>query len=502
MKHLKQDKEWQRNLIRHLWCKRRNTPINFTDLTFVCADGTIAAHRAYLSVNCSLMDNLFKVQDDNDVTIIVPEVRVETVQKFLEILYTGSAVFATDEGLEELDNFGSLILGFSVAMFWNTTISIPEDVDDHEVYEVNQLTTEVTRLEEPEHEDVADVEIGSREESEELSNEVEDTNGNLPETTNMVIGEQFGCRYCSEIFSSPIALAYHVKTVHNFNLMGQDATLAKTSTPLQHKMKPSHAKTMDQSNHVSVENLESNKDDFCCSYCSMTFLSVIKLAFHVKTNHKHLLTSNSQQEGRKRQLEPDHKLDDVTLNKRAKKMNYNEATNGTVVYPCQYCQKTFPLLSILKLHQKNFHAEKTNEVFKRFRAQRSNKKRPFVQDNPDFKSRDNEEKQNLDSNQEASVVKKKETRGRKPMPIGKIKQKTKRGMKKAKDLKKVDSEKLRENDHGTETGLLPVAFVALVKLSFCKFCKNYFETREQLKAHITSNHELRQPLRFRRKIQF
>ena len=500
------------------------SPTNFTDLTFVCADGSIAAHRAYLSVNCSLVDNFFKARqdyDDNDVTIILPEVRVETVQKFLEILYTGSAVFDNDEGLEELDIFGSLILGFSVAMFWNTTISSAIPGDDHEVDEVTDLTTDDTLLEVPALEDIADVAIATHGEDAALTSKANElqranhngTSANTRLPMNTAKGNSFGCRYCSKMFCSPIELAFHVKTDHHFVSKGESMELGKASTPAQPKGKPSRVNALDLTRNGSSENLESKKMEFSCSYCSRMFRSVIELALHVKTEHNHLLTPNIQMIkaiGKRRQPKPDRK-ENLISNKRAKKWDKNETATGKVVYPCHHCPKTFPLLSILKLHLKHFHTEKSNEMF---RAQRANKKSQVVRGlkitetgrHPDCKSSEMDHL-SLVSNHEGSLPKR-ETRGRKPMPKDEngrriIKRRITRKMKRPNVSKmaeiasgssgcfdrKIPLEKDREKDDDTNTlGLLAVAVVTLEKLSFCKFCENYFENREQLNTHISSNH--------------
>lgn len=504
MNNLIENKKWESNLIRHLWDKKQITPINFTDLTFVCADGTIAAHRAYLSVNCSLIDNVFKDYVDNDVAIIVPDVRVETVQKFLEIMYTGSAVFDNDEGLEELDIFGSLILGFSVAMFWNTTISsvnpdASED-DDPKVDDVTDLTTDETQLEEQE---IADVEIVSNVEDEEAltskvnqiqraNHQTASANPTLPRK-----GNSFGCRYCSQMFCSPIELAFHVKTDHHFRINeDENRTMAKTSTPAQSKVLQS---PLDLTNNRSSERVE-----FRCSFCSRIFKSVIELAFHAKTEHTHLLTPIShgiESIGKRRQPVTDCKLNST---KRAKMLNNNEIDTGRVVFPCQHCQRTFPLLSLLKLHLKNFHNEKSNGIFKTLRAQRANQKTEVVYTengrNLDFKSIDIEEDQkSLESNQEGSLPKK-ETRGRKPMPRdenGKriTNRKTLKRMRKLKDSKMAvtpgpySGPRNPKKRQESTLGLHGVAIVTLEKLSFCKICENYFENREQLKSHINSNHK-------------
>ena len=63
----------------------------FTDVTIMCDDGKLVAHRIVLAAVspflCSVLEG--ETAGGGHTTIVVPEVRRETVQQLLDFLYTG-----------------------------------------------------------------------------------------------------------------------------------------------------------------------------------------------------------------------------------------------------------------------------------------------------------------------------------------------------------------------------------------------------------------------------
>lgn len=100
-------------------------PVSFTDLTFVCKDGSIAAHKAIVAYGCPLVNKylrFYSESSDEDTKIILPDVSRRHLQKFLEILYTGSVDFTELRQFEIVNKLGQLLLEHSVMITWDSTL--------------------------------------------------------------------------------------------------------------------------------------------------------------------------------------------------------------------------------------------------------------------------------------------------------------------------------------------------------------------------------------------
>ena len=63
----------------------------FTDVTILCDDGKLLAHKIVLAAVSPFLCHVLEVETNNtgQTTIIMPEVRKEIVQQLLDFLYTG-----------------------------------------------------------------------------------------------------------------------------------------------------------------------------------------------------------------------------------------------------------------------------------------------------------------------------------------------------------------------------------------------------------------------------
>lgn len=115
-----QDSNWFHRMFSQLWSLDLECPATSLaepDLIFRCPDGQMAAHKVLLQLSCQnvaeiLLQRLACPCFDDIVTLIVPDVSIKTVQKFLEFLYTGSIQLETQEELRLIQQFGCNLLGF------------------------------------------------------------------------------------------------------------------------------------------------------------------------------------------------------------------------------------------------------------------------------------------------------------------------------------------------------------------------------------------------------
>ena len=100
-------------------------PRPFTDLKFECQDGSIRAHSALLQTICPLLRIVFSdlsFDRDEELVVIVPDFKVETVRKFLELVYTGKSELNGPNEFEEVKEFGFKQLGFFMMINWNVKL--------------------------------------------------------------------------------------------------------------------------------------------------------------------------------------------------------------------------------------------------------------------------------------------------------------------------------------------------------------------------------------------
>ena len=114
--------EWKNGLFSKLWSSKKMCPQNHTDLTFVCLDGQIRAHKTLVKKFCPTVARIFdtfqNLSDSGEISILVPEVKLRTAQNFLQILYTGSINLRHKSEIDELQFFGFRQLGFFIQFNW------------------------------------------------------------------------------------------------------------------------------------------------------------------------------------------------------------------------------------------------------------------------------------------------------------------------------------------------------------------------------------------------
>jgi hypothetical protein len=65
--------------------------------------------------------------------VIVPDFTVEIVTKFLEYIYTGKTWITNEDEFEEIEHFGSLLLGFVTPSDWNVVPNTQESSENESI---------------------------------------------------------------------------------------------------------------------------------------------------------------------------------------------------------------------------------------------------------------------------------------------------------------------------------------------------------------------------------
>ena len=81
--------DWQ-SILADLWTSDEHAPKLLTDITFYCNDGTIQAHRMVLQKICPVLFlHIEATKQQSTLDVIVPDVTVEAMKGWLEVIYTG-----------------------------------------------------------------------------------------------------------------------------------------------------------------------------------------------------------------------------------------------------------------------------------------------------------------------------------------------------------------------------------------------------------------------------
>ena len=137
--------DWSMNQINFLWSGSEQRPENFTDLEFRCKDGIIQAHGAYLRTVCPVLRTVSADFVAGNVTLVVPGVKVVTVEKFLELVYTGSTRLENASEFKKINDFGFEQLGFPMTLNKNVTIDLPSPKKDNQcLLEMSRIKTRIT----------------------------------------------------------------------------------------------------------------------------------------------------------------------------------------------------------------------------------------------------------------------------------------------------------------------------------------------------------------------
>ena len=125
---IKDHNAWGKNMIKQIWSTNQNCPKNNTDILFKCQDGDIACHQGLLKTTCLTIDKVLQSLPtdiqfiDEQITFIVPDFNIRTVQQFLEMIYTGSSGLEKLDDLENIIQFATKHLGFFIAVNFNVFI--------------------------------------------------------------------------------------------------------------------------------------------------------------------------------------------------------------------------------------------------------------------------------------------------------------------------------------------------------------------------------------------
>ena len=81
-----------------------------------CPDGVSRAHKTYLSAVCPFLKTVFTghAETDHDVIILTPDIQLEIISKFLQLIYTGEAYFSDLAMVGEVEKFARKFCGMSV----------------------------------------------------------------------------------------------------------------------------------------------------------------------------------------------------------------------------------------------------------------------------------------------------------------------------------------------------------------------------------------------------
>ena len=109
------EKEWKELVFTQL-SSMQNSDLN-TDLAFICSDGSVKAHKAWLIEKCHLLKEILlnhHACPNDDITIMLPDFNVKTVKNFLNLYYQGS-LNGNYEDIEAMREFGCVELGFEIS---------------------------------------------------------------------------------------------------------------------------------------------------------------------------------------------------------------------------------------------------------------------------------------------------------------------------------------------------------------------------------------------------
>ena len=94
----------QNRMAGYIWCQNTQEPQNGLDLTFICSNGSVSAHKLVVQ-ECSPIISTIINQDglleEEHTKILLPEIKVGLVRKCLQLIYTGLAFFNSDTELKE-----------------------------------------------------------------------------------------------------------------------------------------------------------------------------------------------------------------------------------------------------------------------------------------------------------------------------------------------------------------------------------------------------------------
>ena len=88
----------------------------FTDVTILCDDGKLLAHKIVLAAVSPFLRHVLDVETSNtgQTTIVMPEVRKEIVQQLLDFLYTG--IMKVSSGVPRVSSISTLFLLVALAL--------------------------------------------------------------------------------------------------------------------------------------------------------------------------------------------------------------------------------------------------------------------------------------------------------------------------------------------------------------------------------------------------
>ena len=170
--NIKDERHWKQGLVKNLWNEHKRNPQKHTDIVFKCYGGDIHAHSAILRPLCTTIRKVFpESTPEEEISIILPEQSVNTVQKFLELVYTGVTDLKSSSDMESILQFGRNELGFSLVLHSNVTIEkkliteAPKPGNQNRLYDVilidddDQEEVEIEEISGSEHPDQPDDEV-------------------------------------------------------------------------------------------------------------------------------------------------------------------------------------------------------------------------------------------------------------------------------------------------------------------------------------------------------
>ena len=125
----------QNRMAGYIWCQNTQEPQNGLDLTFICSNGSVSAHKLVVQ-ECSPIISTIINQDglleEEHTKILLPEIKVGLVRKCLQLIYTGLAFFNSDTELKESLKFCIEQLNMNFVVDKHTLDAVEQQQHQHQ----------------------------------------------------------------------------------------------------------------------------------------------------------------------------------------------------------------------------------------------------------------------------------------------------------------------------------------------------------------------------------
>jgi hypothetical protein len=266
------ESDWGMKQIHFLWSGSEQRPQNFTDFVFRCKDGVIPAHGAYLSALCPVLSKVFAGFEAGNMTLVVPDVEVGIVAKFLELCYTGSTKLENASQFKKIKEFGFEQLGFSMTLNNNVTIDFPSPKKG------NQSLLEMRNIK------TRGIEQGTIEMGESAMQAMfTDDNSVLSNVPQLISKVEIGIEQMIDDDDSRVATFKKERNNHNQEKRKLKIKLKKNIVQAKQKMKTSKQTKMSSYPRNRKQKIEPS--EIKCNICLENTGTLEKLRLHYREIH-------------------------------------------------------------------------------------------------------------------------------------------------------------------------------------------------------------------------